>query len=125
MLSMLAGTTDNLRMVSEKYFKCFVLTIPFRIILFFKRIVLLPGCHSSKSSRLSNSKVMDFIYYRTNASLTRDRIICKYKMSATIVNKRKDKKKARNSTRIIELKTEQILDMRDMITCLIGYMSYF
>jgi len=46
-------------------------------------------------------------------------------MSATIVNKRKDKKKARNYTRMIELKTEQILDMRDMTICLIGYMSYF
>lgn len=121
---MLAGNADNLRMVSEKYLKCFVLTIPFHIILFFKRIVLLAGCHSSKSSRLSNSNVVDFIY-RTNASLTRDKIIRKYKMSATIVNERKDKKKTRNSTRMIELKTEQILDMRDMTICLMGYMSYF
>lgn len=92
---MLAGNADNLRMVSEKYLKCFVLTIPFHIILFFKRIVLLAGCHSSKSSRLSNSNVVDFIY-RTNASLTRDKIIRKYKMSATIVNERKDKKKTRD-----------------------------
>ena len=52
---MFAGKADNLRMVSEKYLKCFVLTIPFHIILSFKRIVLLAGCHSSKSSRLSNS----------------------------------------------------------------------